>query len=305
MTGAITVESVAQIHQMLGKGAPLNPLVTLVDNSRDTPVEPLVMNVPIVSQLYAISLKNGSECGIQYGRRSYDFQAGSLMFLAPGQVVTPVAEPDEPRPGEPSWTLIFHPDLIRDTDLAGKMRSYRFFDYATHEALHVANEERRVVCDIVENIQKECQRDADDHSRLLITGNLALLLGYCKRFYARQFETRAQFDTDVVVRFEAFLRDYVEAGHLAREGMPSVELCAREVGLSPNYLSDLLRKATGQSTRQHVHSLVIDEAKDLLLGSDQTIAEIAYALGFEYPQHFSKLFKQKTGMAPSEYRART
>lgn len=287
---------------MLGMGAPPNPLVTLVDNHRDRPVEPLVMNVRIVSQLYAVSLKNGTECGIHYGRRSYDFQAGSLMFLAPGQVVTPAREPDEPRPDDPSWTLLFHPDLVRGSELAGRMRSYRFFDYATHEALHVGSEERRVVCDIVENIHRECDREADDHARGLITSNLALLFDYCKRFYARQFDTRAQVDKDVVVRFEAFLRDYVDSDRLAREGMPSVERCAREVGLSSGYLTDLLRKETGLGTRQHVHALVLEKAKDLLLGGELTIAEIAYALGFEYPQHFSTLFKRKTGMAPSEYR---
>ncbi|MCA9618160.1 MAG: AraC family transcriptional regulator [Myxococcales bacterium] len=299
---ALTIESVAQIHQILGKEPPRNPLITLIDNHLDAPVEPLVLNVSIVSQLYAISLKNGSECGITYGRRSYDFQAGSLMFLAPGQTVTPVSAPDDTSPDEPSWTLIFHPDLIRGSALADEMRGYRFFDYAIHEALHVSTDERRILCDTVENIRRECQREADDFSRELITTNLALLLGYCKRFYARQFDTRAQADEGVVIRFEAFLRDYVESGRLARDGMPSVQTCARELGLSPNYLSDLLRKATGVSTRHHVHAAVLEKAKDLLLGSEQSIAEIAYALGFEYPQHFSKLFKSKTGMAPSEFR---
>jgi AraC family transcriptional activator of pobA len=228
MSGSITIESVSQIHHMLGMPAPSNPLVTFVDNHRNKPVEPLVLNVRIVSRLYAISLKNGSECGITYGRRSYDFQAGSLMFLAPGQAVTPVAKPDDPRPGDPSWTLIFHPDLVRDTELANRIRGYRFFDYAANEALHINNEERRVVCDIVENIRRECDREVDDHSRRIVAGNLALLLGYSERFYARQFDTRAPVDQDVVVRFEAFLRAYVDSGRLAREGMPSVKLCARE-----------------------------------------------------------------------------
>jgi AraC-like DNA-binding protein len=298
----ITVESVAQIHQMLGKGAPVDPLITFIDNNRDKPVVPLVMNVRIVSRLYAVSLKNGSECGVSYGRRSYDFQAGSLMFLAPGQVVTPVAEPDEPRPNEPSWTLIFHPDLIRGTALADHKRSYRFFDYASHEALHVCDEERRVVCDIVDNIRAECQA-GDGHSRELIVSNLALLFGYCKRFYGRQFSTRAHADRDIVIRFEALLHGYVDSDRLQREGMPSVQLCARELGLSPNYLSDLLRKDTGLSTRQHIHDRVVDKAKDLLIGSERTVAEVAYALGFEYPQHFSKLFKRRTGMCPSQFRA--
>lgn len=302
MTSAITIESVAQIHQMLGKDAPPNPLVTYVDNARDKPVVPLSLNVRIVSRLYAISLKNGTECGIHYGRQRYDFQAGSLMFMAPGQAVTPVEEPDDPRPDEPSWSLIFHPDLIHGTSLAAGIGRYRFFAYETHEALHVSEGERRVVCDIVENIRQECRGDADGHSRELIVSNLALLLGYCERFYGRQFATRAHVNKDVVIRFENFLGDYVESGRLEREGMPSVQLCASEVGLSPNYLSDLLRKETGHSTRQHIHARVLDKAKDLLLGSEQTIAEIAYALGFQYPQHFTKLFKSKIGMAPSEFR---
>ncbi|PRP96284.1 helix-turn-helix domain-containing protein [Enhygromyxa salina] len=305
MPPPITIESVAQIHQMLGMGAVVDPLITFIDNHRDKPIEPLVMNVRIVSRLYAISLKNGSECGINYGRRSYDFQAGSLMFVAPGQVVTPIAEPDQPRPDEPSWTLIFHPDLLRGTALSDHKRSYRFFDYASHEALHVNDEERRVVCDIADNIRAECSegRGADGHSRELIVGNLALLLGYCKRFYARQFDTRAHADKDIVIRFEALLHRYVDSDRLTHEGMPSVQLCARELGLSPNYLSDLLRQETGLSARQHIHDRVVDKAKDLLLGSEQTVAEVAYALGFEYPQHFSTLFKRRTGVCPSQFRA--
>lgn len=302
MSDAITIRSVTQIHRMLGRDAPSNALITVVDNHRHRPVEPLELDVRIVSELYAISLKNGSECGIEYGRRSYDFEAGSLMFLAPGQVLTPVAEPDEAGPDEPSWTLIFDPDLIRGSELAARIRAYRFFHYEAHEALHVSADERRVVCDIVANIESECRSEPDDHARELIVANLGLLLGYCQRFYARQFDTRAEVHAGIVVRFDALLREYVDSGQLAREGMPSVQYCAAQLGLSANYLSDVLRERTGRSTRQHIHFRVVEKAKDLLLGSEQTVAEIAYALGFEYPQHFSKLFKTKVGVSPTAFR---
>ena len=302
MSEAITIGSVAQIHGMLGKAAPVHPLITVLDNHRDRPAEPLTLDLRIISQLYAVSLKNGSECAISYGRRSYDFQAGSLVFLAPGQLFTPVAEPLEPRADEPSWTLVFHPDLIRGSSLATRIHSYRFFGYEAREALHVCEQERRIVCELADNIEAECRRAADEHARELIVGNLGLLLGYCQRFYTRQFDTRVAAHRDIVTRFDALLRDYLDSEQLTREGMPSVGYCAAQLGLSANYLSDLLRKETGRSARQHIHAGVLERAKDLLLGSEQTVAEIAYALGFAYPQHFSKLFKSKVGVAPTEFR---
>lgn len=305
MTQVISISSVAQIHEMLGDEGPPHPLVSVVVMSERKPLKPVVslMNVKIVSELYSISLKNGTECGIKYGRESYDFQAGSLMFTAPGQAVTPIREPADLQSDGESWTLIFHPDLIRGTPLAARMGEFRFFDYESNEALHISEPERETVSRLVDQLQQEAQKNLDAHSHELIVSHLDLLLTYCKRFYGRQFITRTHVNADVVARFEAFLRAHLESGALERGGMPTVQDCGRAVGLSPNYLSDLLRAETGRSARDHIHHHVIEKAKDLLLASDEPIRQIAFALGFEYPQHFSKLFKSRTGMSPSKFRS--
>ncbi len=305
MTRPITIESIGQIHEMLGCEGPRHPLVTVIESARDRPLAPVisVMHIKLVTQLYSISLKHGSECGIKYGRQSYDFQAGSLMFMAPGQVMTPIQEPEELESDEPSWTLVFHPDLIRGSPLAARMSEYRFFDYDSHEALHVSDAERSSLSALVDKLRDEYRQNLDDYSHELIISHIELLLTYCKRFYGRQFITRKHVNRDVVMRFEAFLREYIESGRIEHDGLPSVQLCAQKMRLSPNYLSDLLRKETGRSTREHIHHHVVEKAKDLLLGSEETVSQIAFALGFEYPQHFSKLFKSKTGMSPSEFRS--
>jgi AraC family transcriptional activator of pobA len=305
MTEVITISSIGQIHEMLGYDRPAHPLITLLESSREQKLEPEapLLNVKIVTELYSVSLKNGTECGLKYGRQSYDFQAGSLMFMAPGQAMTPVTEPSDLESEEESWTLVFHPDLIRGTALAERMSEYCYFGYDSHEALHVSDAERDTVNDIVRRIQAEYRQNLDIYSRELIVSGLELMLNYCKRFYGRQFITRVHTHQDVVARFEAFLRDYGESGRLVQDGMPSVVLCGREMGFSPNYLSDLLRKETGRNTRDHIHHFVIEKAKDLLLASEEAVNQIAFSLGFEHPQHFSKLFKSKTGMTPTEFRS--
>jgi AraC family transcriptional regulator, transcriptional activator of pobA len=298
------IVSVSQIHEMLGIEPPEHPLITLFESSPSTPIAPNVslLNVRIVSELYSISMKEGNECGVKYGRQPYDFQESSLMFVAPGQAVTPVTEPGELSPEGESWTLAFHPELIRPFPLASRMATFRYFTYDSHEALHLSNKERQMITGIVTRIRHEYSQNIDAHSPELIVSNLELLLTYCKRFYDRQFVTRTSANRDVVIRLEAFLSDYFGSGQSEKDGVPSVKRCAREMGYSPNYLSDLLKKETGKNTREHIHYFLIERAKNLLLGSDDTISQIAYALGFEYPQHFSKLFKSRTGMSPAQYR---
>lgn len=304
MNRTIRIESIAQVHKMLGVDNPGHPLVSLIESSRQKPIQPTVpiTNVKFVSELYSISLKNGQECGIKYGRENYDFQQGSLIFLAPGQSVTPVTEPGELENEGDSWSLLFHPDLIRQAPLASRMREYSFFSYDSHEALHLSDKERQTVSEIANKIKEEYSQNIDVHSHELIVSNLELLLNYCKRYYGRQFITRASVSVDVVVRFEAFLQDYFSSDTAEREGLPTVQSCARAMGYSPNYLSDLLKKETGTNTRDHIHYFMIAKAKELLLGSEETISAIAYSLGFKYPQHFSKLFKTKTGLSPAKYR---
>ena len=197
---------------------------------------------------------------------------------------------------------MFHPDLIRNSALANKMKEYSFFSYAAHEALHVSEKERETITNIARAIRNEYSKNLDIYSHELILSNLELMLNHCKRFYGRQFITRVAVNKDIIARFEDFLRSYFDSDKPEKLGLPSVKYCAKEMGYSPNYLSDLLRKETGKNTQDHVYFHLLEKAKDLLIGTNSPVYEIAYSLGFEYPQHFSKLFKQKTGRSPSEYR---
>jgi AraC-like DNA-binding protein len=299
---ALTVESVSQIHEIGGLEKPRHPLITFIERTPGTPLEPAVplTDCRIVSNLYMISLKNGHECRLLYGRQNYDFQEGSLIFLAPGQAILPTHPGDGG--GDYGWVLCFHPDLIRGTSLAGKMPEYSFFSYDSNEALHLSEEERATVTNIGRAIRDEYSKNLDAFSRDLIVTNLELLLNHGKRFYGRQFITRTSVNRDVVARFEAFVEARLASADLASRGLPSVQDCARATGYSPNYLSDLLRKETGKSAIEHLHFHLVEKAKNLLLGTDEPVSRIAYALGFEYPQHFSRLFKSRTGISPAKFR---
>lgn len=304
MKTIVQIESVSQVHQMLGDEPPSHPLISLMRSTQRAPLRPQVpvLDVTFVSALYTISLKQGHECGLKYGRETYDFQEGSMMFLAPGQAVTPVTAPTDLNPEGGGWTLMFHPELIRRFPLGGKMSGFSYFAYDSHEALHLSKPERETVTDIVLRIEEEYRQNLDAHSPELIVSNLELLLNYCKRYYGRQFVTRTSANRDVVAKLESFLSDHFASGRCEREGIPTVQQCARLLGYSPDYLGDLLKQETGRGTREHIHFHLIERAKSLLLGSNETVERIAYALGFEYPQHFSKLFKSQTGKSPAEYR---
>ena len=199
------------------------------------------------------------------------------------------------------WTLLFHPDLLRRSALSTRMSEYTFFGYESHEALHLSEAEQRTLTDIVKTIEKEYAH-IDEFSDEVLVSHLQLLLNYCKRFYGRQFITRSQANGDVVARLEKFLVEYFESARPAEEGIPSVALCAKAMGYSADYLSDLLRKETGKNTRDHIADFLVQQAKNLLLGSHATVSEIAFSLGFEQPAHFSKLFKRRTGQTPGAYR---
>lgn len=304
MSAAITIDSIAQVHEMTGLGRPAHPLVSVIGASWQPPLHlPAgLISTRITSNLYSVSLKRGSECGFKYGRHHYDFQAGSVIFLAPGQSMVPVADARELDPEGAGWTLLFHPDLIRRSPLAARMREYTFFGYESHEALHLSDEEQSILTATVTRIEDEFRRDIDAHSQELVASHLQLMLAYCRRFYERQFNLRSTASRDVIARLEAYLLNYFEAGGPATEGLPTVHACARAMGYSADYLSDLLRIETGKNTREHIHHFLIERAKTRLLGSSDSISEIAYSLGFEHPQHFSKLFRSKTGLSPGEYR---
>lgn len=303
MDDPIIIESIDQVHRMATSTKPAHPLISIIGASWQPPMDLKVpvMHRRIITHLYAVSLKRGNECGFKYGRQHYDFQEGSLLSIAPGQSIIPVTEASDLDSEHAGWTLLFHPDLLRRSNLASKMSEYTFFGYETHEALHLSDTEQRTVTDIVQKIESEYAH-IDEFSDDVLVSQLELLLNYCKRFYARQFITRKNASQDVVARVERFLADYFQSGRPAQEGLPTVLACAKAMGYSADYLSDLLRKETGKNTREHIHHAVIEQAKDRLIGSNASVSEIAFALGFEQPAHFSKLFKSKTGQSPGAYR---
>lgn len=303
MEDTLYVESIDQVHRFATNTTPSHPLISVIGASWHAPLEYKVplLGRRIITQLYAISLKRGNECGLKYGRHHYDFQEGSVLSIAPGQSIIPVTEPSDLESSHDGWTLMFHPDLLRRSALAEKMSEYTFFGYESHEALHVSEAEAKTLTEITKTIEKEYAH-IDEFTDSVLIAHVELILNYCRRYYARQFNTRSQAHGDVVARLERFLREYFESKRPAEEGIPSVALCAKAMGYSADYLSDLLRKETGKSTRDHVADFLVEKAKDLLLGSRDTVSEIAFALGFEQPAHFSKLFKRKTGQSPGAYR---
>lgn len=274
-----------------------NPLVGFIDFSAVKPLR----HARKVYGFYAVFLKD-QKCGeLRYGRRYYDYQNGTLIFIAPGQVFG--AEDDGTEFQPDGYLLMFHPDLLRNTPLGRTMREYSFFSYETNEALHLSAEERQIIMDCFRKIQYELNHPIDRHSKNLITDSIKTFLDYCTRFYDRQFITRDNQNRDILARFESLLDDYFLGGTAKRIGLPTVQYCADKLCLSPNYFSDLLKKETGSTALRFIHDKAMEIAKTELVSTDSTVNEIAYNLGFQYPQHFTRLFKKEVGCTPNEYRA--
>ena len=240
---------------------------------------------------------------MKYGRKTVDFQDGNLICMAPKQVLEiEVYEETEQPVKREGWGLFFHPDLIRGTSLSDKIKEYSFFTYEISEALHLSEKEKQILEDCILKIQAELRENIDVHSQTIIVSTIELLLNYCTRFYGRQFITRKSSNNQVVAQVEKLLNDYYKADDVDEKGLPTVKYLAEQVHLSASYLGDLLKKETGKSAQDHIHFHLIEEAKNILIGTDKSVGEVAYALGFEYPQYFNKLFKQKTGKTPVEFR---
>ena len=295
MEDIIKLNSIDKYCELHGIGTQ-NPLVCVVD-MKDAKYFPnhFTLNYGI----YALFLKENVSCDIRYGRQKYDYEDGTVTFFAPGQVthvnmlsgVVPKAK-----------GLLFHPDLIKGTSLAREMRNYTFFSYNSSEALHLSEEEKGIFNDCLDRIKIELNRPVDRFSNRLIAMNIELLLNYCLRFYARQFFTREVTNKDVLTRFENYLEDYFDSGKPRVEGLPTVKYFADKVCLSPNYFGDLIKKETGMSAQEHIQNKIIDLSKDMLLGTEMSINEISDKLGFQYSQHFNRVFKKNTGFTPSAYR---
>jgi len=292
----LDLQSISDLHKLVKYAAPKHPLISVIDHTdfyRRRPKEDVFYRFGF----YTISCKK-FEGMLKYGKGYYDFGEGSLLFTAPGQVIAP--GPDVTV--DEGWALFVHPDLIYGTDLGKKMHQYTFFNYEANEALHISEEEKLIIKDCVAKIEREYSQNIDKHSQGLIVSNIELLLNYCNRFYDRQFYTRAKVNSDVVQQFEKILKDCFSNNNLIETGLPNVKYFASRLNLSPNYLSDLLNKFTGKTTQEHIHLELIDKAKSLLWGTNDSISAIAYGLGFEHPSHFTKIFKSKTGKSPSGYR---
>ncbi|RNL55790.1 helix-turn-helix domain-containing protein [Pedobacter jejuensis] len=287
------IDSVKELHSFMGLPSPLNPLITIIDHSKINNISDQKM----LFAFYNISIKRGFKGKLKYGRNHYDFDDGSMSFIAPNQILSVDKDEDRNMDG---WSLMFHPGLIVQYPLGTAIKNYGYFSYSVNEALHLSAEEEVTIETIVKNIQKEIESRLDNFSQDVIVSNLELLLSYCNRFYNRQFITRKMAKSDLLTKFETILEQYFSGN--SDYIIPSVEKLAGELNVSSAYLSDMLRTVTGQNTQQHIHDKLIEKAKEILMSTNLTASEIAYQLGFEYPQSFSKLFKSKTKLTPIEYR---
>ncbi|QNP51696.1 helix-turn-helix domain-containing protein [Hymenobacter qilianensis] len=290
------LSTVTDYTRFYGLPAPAHPLLTLIDLAACRNL-PRVMT-PVVQQLYTVSLKRNLKGQLFYGHQSYDFSEGVMVFLGPGQVFAVSETLDTSEIS--GWMLVFHPDLLLKYPLGKKIASYGFFSYELHEALHLSAREESLLDDILHGIQSEYEQPIDTFSQDVLVSQLEVLLNYANRFYHRQFLTRRTAEHDLLTRFEALLTTY-----FAEEGeqpLPTVQHFADELRVSPAYLSDMLRSLTGQTTQQHLHHGLIEKAKRLLLTTSLSINETAFQLGFEYPQYFTRLFKNKTGVTPAAFR---
>jgi AraC-like DNA-binding protein len=296
------INSISEFHQQLSLPEPLHPLVSVIDVSGIKPDENKIWEQFFVN-FYSVSLKKDVTAKVKYGQQYYDFNKGTMNFIAPKQVQSlSISEIREIRKecGQ-GYMLMFHPDFLLKHPLATTIKNYGFFSYAVNEALHLSEQEEKNVIEIFQKIEKEYQH-IDRHTQDIILSQIDLLLNYSNRFYERQFITRKAVNHDLLSKMEQVLGEYFESDETLNNGLPTVESIATRLNLSPNYFSDMLRLHTGQSAKQHIQDKLIDKAKEYLTVSNLSVAEIAYELGFEYPQSFNRLFKKKTRMSPLEFR---
>lgn len=295
MDDVLRIDTVSQ-HDAFYHKENLHPLVSIMDFDGRTPE---IYSKKMNFGFYAVYLKD-INCGdIKYGKNTYDYQDKTLVFVAPGQIINVDINKDYKPQG---YALLFHPDLIHGTSLGKHMDDYTFFSYQSNEALHLSEKERRIVLDCFEKIKYELEQNTDKHSRMLIAANIELFLSYCIRFYDRQFITRIDANKGVLEQFETLLNDYYQSDKPQTIGLPSVTYCAEQLNLSTNYFGDLIKKETGKTALEYIQLKIMDMAKQKILDSSKTVSEIAYELGFKYPQHFTRSFKKIIGTTPQDYR---
>ena len=299
----IRINTIADLHAALGLDKPKHPLVSVI------PIDEKIRDFDYgddtyVFGFYQVSLKSGIRGEIHYGRNSYDFDDGSMVFTSPEQAMSFKVDKLNTKEQYGGWVLLFHPDLIRRSHLGQEIFKYSYFTYETNEALHLSDQERTILTELVDKIEQEYNQNIDKHTQKLIVNNIELILDYCVRYYDRQFYIRTNLNKDFVSRFEHALHEYFEREKTLELGLPKVKYFGEQLNMSSSYLSDLLKKETGNNAQQHIQTAIIEEAKTRLLSSEEQVSQIAYSLGFDYPQHLSKLFKANTGYSPAEYRKR-
>ena len=296
MDKILNLDSVDLYNKLYGLET-LNPLVSVIDlNKATSSVDLIRFNYGI----YALYLKLEKACDIKYGRQTYDYQEGTIVCFAPGQTAETTPTTDKVQVN--AHGILFHPDLLRGTSLGKSIKKYTFFSYEVNEALHLSEEERSIVMDCLKIIRMELEHGVDKHSKTLLVNHIELLLNYCMRFYERQFITRGKTNRDVLTRFENLLDEYFESALAEQDGLPTVKYFADKLCLSSNYFGDMFKKETGKSPQEYIQEKVIELAKERISDTADTVSQIAYSLGFQYPQHFCRLFKKRVGYTPSEYR---
>jgi len=295
MENVTRIDTVGQ-YNALNNNETLHPLVNIVDLSKADQR----LNRKSNYGFYAVFLKE-IKCGdLHYGCNYYDYEEGTLVFVGPGQVIGVENNGEFYQPK--GQVLVFHPDLLRGTSLSRHMTDYNFFSYEVHEALHLSESERKIILDCYAKIKQELERGIDKHSKTLIVSNIELLLNYCVRFYDRQFITRDHANKGILQKFEELLNGYFSSEKPKEIGLPTVGYCADQLNLSANYFGDLIKKETGKSPQEYIQLKTMDIAKEKIFDTTKSVSEIAYELGFKYPQHFTRLFKQRVGYTPNEYR---
>ncbi|RCR67676.1 helix-turn-helix domain-containing protein [Larkinella punicea] len=292
------IHSIAELHRILELPKPEHPLVSVINFEEITCYTDESMR-SLIYNFYSICIKKGFKGKLKYGQNYYDFDEGIMTFFSPGQVITTDITDELALSG---WWLVVHSDYIRNYQLAKSIQNYGFFSYAANEALHLSEKEEAMATTIMKNIEQEYRSNIDSYSQDVIVSHIELLLNYSNRFYNRQFITRKATNNDLLIKLETLLADYFSGEKVQQLGLPTVHYISEQLAISPNYLSDLLRNLTGQSTQQHIHNKLIEKAQEILTTTSLSVSEIAYQLGFEYPQSFSKLFKNKTNLSPLEFR---
>lgn len=295
----IAINSISELHRLMGLPKPLHPLISLI-NMDGVQSSEKTEDIHFLLNFYGVSLKKNISGKLKYGQNYYDFDEGVLAMTAPKQILSVGNEDNYKVSG---YWLVFHADFILNYPLGKIIKDYGFFSYAVNEALHLSDKEEQMLEGIFKNIEQEYQTSIDQFSQDVMVSHLELFLNYCNRFYNRQFLTRKKSGNDLLSKMEELLDEYFKNDKLRESGLPTVQYFAEKMNVSSNYLSDMLRVLTGQSTQQHIHNKLIEKAKETLTTTHLSVSEIAYQLGFEHPQSFSKLFKSKTNLTPVEFRA--